>query len=53
VVVDLAAELGPDLFFRLDDHITAEGHRHLAQRLWQIIQEEESKVQVPKLKVES
>ena len=45
VVVDLAAELSPDLFFRLDDHITAEGHRHLAQRLWQIIQEEESKVQ--------
>ena len=36
-VVDLAEELGPDLFFRLDDHITADGHHDLAERLWQII----------------
>jgi hypothetical protein len=35
--VDLAAELGPEDFFRIDDHITAEAHRHLAERLWQII----------------
>ncbi len=45
VVVDLAAELGPDLFFLLDDHITANGHRHLAQRLWELIQQVESKVE--------
>ena len=36
-VVDLAAELTPDLWFRLDDHITAAGHEVLAQRLWEII----------------
>ncbi len=38
VVVDLAEELAPGLWFRLDDHITAEGHELLAQRLWEIIQ---------------
>ena len=37
--VDLAAELGPELFYRIDDHITADGHRVLAERLWQIIRE--------------
>jgi len=36
-VVDVAAELGPELWFRLDDHITAAGHELLAQRLWEII----------------
>ncbi len=44
VAVDLAAELGPNLFFRLDDHITTEGHRHIAQRLWEIIQTGELQV---------
>jgi hypothetical protein len=39
--VDLAAKLGPELFFRIDDHITAEGHRYLADRLWQLIRETE------------
>ena len=39
--VDLAAELGPELFFCIDDHIAAEGHRYLAERLWQIIREME------------
>lgn len=36
-VVDLPAELTPDLWFRLDDHITAAGHDLLARRLWEII----------------
>ncbi len=40
--VDLAAELGPELFYRFDDHITADGHRVLAERLWQIIRELEA-----------
>ena len=35
------SELGPDLFFRIDDHITPEGHRYLAERLFQIIRETE------------
>lgn len=45
VASDLAAELNSDLFFHLDDHITAEGHHHLAQRLWEIIQNAESNVE--------
>jgi hypothetical protein len=37
IVVDLAVELEPELFYRLDDHLTAEGHEYLADRLWEII----------------
>jgi hypothetical protein len=41
IVVDLAVELGPELFYRLDDHLTPEGHEDLAGRLWEIIQSSE------------
>jgi lysophospholipase L1-like esterase len=37
MIVDLAAELKPELFYQLDDHLTAEGHEYLANRLWEII----------------
>ncbi len=38
-IVDLASELAPDQWFRLDDHVNAAGHRFLAQRLWKIMNE--------------
>ncbi len=38
-IVDLASETAPDQWFRLDDHINTAGHRFLAQRLWEIMNE--------------
>lgn len=38
-IVDLASELRPHHFFRLDDHINAEGHRFLARRIFEVMTE--------------
>ena len=43
-IVDLASELQPHHFFRLDDHITANGHRFLAQRIFEVITERDESV---------
>jgi len=37
VVLDLAAELGPQHWFTLDDHVRASGHRLIAERLATVI----------------
>ena len=37
-VLDLAAELGPEHWFVLDDHLRPSGHRLVGARLWQVIE---------------
>lgn len=37
-VLELASELGPELWYRLDDHLNAAGHEVVARRLWEIIE---------------
>ena len=34
-VLDLAAELGPEHWFVLDDHLRPSGHRLVGERLWE------------------